>query len=224
MGTGQKILERCMVVHTVPSTLAFSPVGRYVSPGLAGVGAKGHVAMTFDDGPDPVSTPEFLELLDDLGWRATFFMLGDMVRAAPGPGGRGGCGRPRDRGPRRLPPEPEDDGSPGDPRRRRARLRRGGPRVRGGAEVVPAAARGAVPRGQAHRPEARDAVRALDHLGPGLAGGGHAGVGAGRRPRGLRRRRDGAPARLGLHLGPGRVAVDDRWLERCSRAPSPTGD
>jgi peptidoglycan/xylan/chitin deacetylase (PgdA/CDA1 family) len=84
VGTGQKILERCMVVHTVPSTLAFSPVGRYVSPGLAGVGTKGHVALTFDDGPDPVSTPEFLELLDDLSWHATFFMLGDMVRAAPG--------------------------------------------------------------------------------------------------------------------------------------------
>ncbi len=73
-----------MVVHTVPSTLAFSPVGRYVSPGLAGVGTKGHVALTFDDGPDPASTPAFLSLLDELGWHATFFMLGDMVRAAPG--------------------------------------------------------------------------------------------------------------------------------------------
>jgi peptidoglycan-N-acetylglucosamine deacetylase len=82
--TTEKILERCLVVHTVPSTLAFSPVGRYVAPALAGVGAKGHVALTFDDGPDPVSTPEFLAVLDDLGWRATFFMLGDMVRAAPG--------------------------------------------------------------------------------------------------------------------------------------------
>src|SRR6478609_1064265 len=73
-----------MVVHTVPSTLAFSPVGRFVSPGLAGVGTKGHVALTFDDGPDPASTPAFLSLLDELGWHATFFMLGDMVRAAPG--------------------------------------------------------------------------------------------------------------------------------------------
>jgi peptidoglycan-N-acetylglucosamine deacetylase len=85
MGTAtQKILDRCLVVHTVPSTLAFSPVGRFVSPALAGVGTRGHVALTFDDGPDPVSTPEFLGVLDDLGWRATFFMLGEMVRAAPG--------------------------------------------------------------------------------------------------------------------------------------------
>jgi peptidoglycan/xylan/chitin deacetylase (PgdA/CDA1 family) len=31
-----------------------------------------------------VSTPEFLRVLDALGWHATFFMLGSMVRAAPG--------------------------------------------------------------------------------------------------------------------------------------------
>jgi peptidoglycan/xylan/chitin deacetylase (PgdA/CDA1 family) len=80
----QKIVDRALVVHTVPSTLAFSPIGRYVAPALAGVGRRGHVALTFDDGPDPVSTPEFLRVLDELGWRATFFMLGDMVRAAPG--------------------------------------------------------------------------------------------------------------------------------------------
>jgi peptidoglycan-N-acetylglucosamine deacetylase len=84
VGAAQKLLDKCMVVHTVPSTLAFSPVGRWVSPALAGVGAKGHVALTFDDGPDPASTPAFLTTLDELGWRATFFMLGEMVRAAPG--------------------------------------------------------------------------------------------------------------------------------------------
>jgi len=42
------------------------------------------VALTFDDGPDPASTPAFLDALDDLGWKATFFMLGSMVRRAPG--------------------------------------------------------------------------------------------------------------------------------------------
>ena len=52
-------------------------------PSLAGVGAAGHVALTFDDGPDPASTPAFLDALDDLGWRATFFMLGRMVAAHP---------------------------------------------------------------------------------------------------------------------------------------------
>jgi peptidoglycan/xylan/chitin deacetylase (PgdA/CDA1 family) len=51
---------------------------------LAGVGDRGHVALTFDDGPDPSSTPAVLAALDELGWRATFFMLGDMVRKSPG--------------------------------------------------------------------------------------------------------------------------------------------
>jgi peptidoglycan/xylan/chitin deacetylase (PgdA/CDA1 family) len=82
-GTTQRLLDRCLVLHTVPSTLAFSPLGQKISPALAGVGAPGHVALTFDDGPDPVSTPEFLRVLDELGWHATFFMLGEMVRRAP---------------------------------------------------------------------------------------------------------------------------------------------
>jgi peptidoglycan/xylan/chitin deacetylase (PgdA/CDA1 family) len=41
------------------------------------------VALTFDDGPDPVSTPPILDALDRLGWRATFFCLGAQVRRSP---------------------------------------------------------------------------------------------------------------------------------------------
>jgi peptidoglycan/xylan/chitin deacetylase (PgdA/CDA1 family) len=48
------------------------------------VGRPDHLALTFDDGPDPRSTPAFLEALAGLGWTATFFMLGAMVRRAPG--------------------------------------------------------------------------------------------------------------------------------------------
>ena len=54
------------------------------TPALVGRGRPDHVAITFDDGPDPASTPAFLAELDRLGWRATFFMLGTMARAAPG--------------------------------------------------------------------------------------------------------------------------------------------
>jgi len=56
---------------------------RAVAPKLSGVGYPGHVALTFDDGPDPLSTPAILDELDRLGWRATFFLLGTMVRRAP---------------------------------------------------------------------------------------------------------------------------------------------
>jgi peptidoglycan/xylan/chitin deacetylase (PgdA/CDA1 family) len=41
------------------------------------------VALTFDDGPDPSSTPQVLDALDELGWRATFFCLGEQVDRHP---------------------------------------------------------------------------------------------------------------------------------------------
>lgn len=41
------------------------------------------VALTFDDGPDPKSTPKFLDELDKLNWKATFFMLGQMAEKDP---------------------------------------------------------------------------------------------------------------------------------------------
>ncbi|HZP28002.1 MAG TPA: polysaccharide deacetylase family protein, partial [Acidimicrobiia bacterium] len=34
------------------------------------------VALTFDDGPDPRTTPRVLDRLDGLGFVATFFVLG----------------------------------------------------------------------------------------------------------------------------------------------------
>ncbi|MFG2951654.1 polysaccharide deacetylase family protein [Streptomyces adustus] len=52
-------------------------------PGLAGLGRPDHIALTFDDGPDPASTPCFLEALDDLGVRATFFLLGESAVRYP---------------------------------------------------------------------------------------------------------------------------------------------
>lgn len=54
-----------------------------VCPGLAGLGRPGHIALTFDDGPDPDGTPAVLEALDRLGVTATFFMLGEQVARYP---------------------------------------------------------------------------------------------------------------------------------------------
>lgn len=54
-----------------------------LAPALAGQGRAGHVALTFDDGPDPASTPAFLDLLDDLDVAATFFCVGEMALRAP---------------------------------------------------------------------------------------------------------------------------------------------
>lgn len=41
------------------------------------------VALTFDDGPDPATTPRVLDRLDQLGLAATFFCLGTLVEAHP---------------------------------------------------------------------------------------------------------------------------------------------
>lgn len=45
--------------------------------------ARAAVALTFDDGPDPVATPAVLDALERLGLRATFFCLGERAAAHP---------------------------------------------------------------------------------------------------------------------------------------------
>jgi peptidoglycan-N-acetylglucosamine deacetylase len=66
-----------------PSIATVPDVRRVIAPRLAGRGRAGHVALTFDDGPDPSSTPRFLDALAGLGWQATFFLVGEMVARAP---------------------------------------------------------------------------------------------------------------------------------------------
>jgi peptidoglycan/xylan/chitin deacetylase (PgdA/CDA1 family) len=66
-----------------PALLRGRALRAAVWPGLAGVGRPGHVALTFDDGPDPDGTPAVLDALDRLGWTATFFMLGEQVTRYP---------------------------------------------------------------------------------------------------------------------------------------------
>ncbi len=44
------------------------------------VATPAHVALTFDDGPHPQGTPATLELLEEAGVAATFFVVGEQVR------------------------------------------------------------------------------------------------------------------------------------------------
>ena len=41
------------------------------------------VALTFDDGPDPIDTPDVLDILKAKNVRATFFVLGEAAEANP---------------------------------------------------------------------------------------------------------------------------------------------
>ena len=61
----------------------FVPAGKRFAPSLNGRGRSGHVALTFDDGPDAQSTPRFLDSLAGLDVRATFFLLGEMCLRYP---------------------------------------------------------------------------------------------------------------------------------------------
>jgi len=72
-----------VIAHGSPGITALGPVRRALFPRLCGRGAADHVALTFDDGPDPDSTPSFLEVLGGRPARATFFLLGSMVTRAP---------------------------------------------------------------------------------------------------------------------------------------------
>jgi peptidoglycan/xylan/chitin deacetylase (PgdA/CDA1 family) len=49
-----------------------------------GPGERRAVALTFDDGPDPESTPRVLDVLEREGVRGTFFLIGRRAARAPG--------------------------------------------------------------------------------------------------------------------------------------------
>lgn len=48
-----------------------------------GSGSKPEVALTFDDGPDPQTTPLIMDILEKNGVRGTFFMLGEAMLKHP---------------------------------------------------------------------------------------------------------------------------------------------
>jgi peptidoglycan/xylan/chitin deacetylase (PgdA/CDA1 family) len=79
--TGPVLLGAAALGVVAPSATSFGPLRSALTPGvvrpaLSGISTSRHVALTFDDGPDTASTSAFLDLLDRLGVRATFFVLG----------------------------------------------------------------------------------------------------------------------------------------------------
>jgi peptidoglycan/xylan/chitin deacetylase (PgdA/CDA1 family) len=81
---GLGLLLAAGLAHGLPAVSALPAVRSRLTPRLGGTGRADHLALTFDDGPDPASTGAFLSVLDRLSWKATFFMLGTMARRAPG--------------------------------------------------------------------------------------------------------------------------------------------
>lgn len=73
--------------HVVLAAASLWPRSSWVGPNQSRLtpeaAARGEVALTFDDGPDPDVTPCVLDLLDRHGARATFFCIGRRVEACP---------------------------------------------------------------------------------------------------------------------------------------------
>jgi peptidoglycan/xylan/chitin deacetylase (PgdA/CDA1 family) len=59
------------------------PASQLFGPALIAPPHPGELALTFDDGPNPVWTPRLLELLARRDVRATFFLVGSRAQAEP---------------------------------------------------------------------------------------------------------------------------------------------
>jgi peptidoglycan/xylan/chitin deacetylase (PgdA/CDA1 family) len=70
-------LLACALAPFWPAVGFFLPIVSRGRPGARGV------ALTFDDGPDPEITPRLLDLLDERGVAATFFVTGEKAAAHP---------------------------------------------------------------------------------------------------------------------------------------------
>ncbi len=76
-------LTAVALAHAAPAAAFLPGPRRAFMPRLAGLTTPGHIALTFDDGPAPASTPQFLRVLAAHDVRATFFVLGEQARRSP---------------------------------------------------------------------------------------------------------------------------------------------
>jgi peptidoglycan/xylan/chitin deacetylase (PgdA/CDA1 family) len=98
-GAGISLGARAVLAGPPPLTPLLLGLGGYVVVGTLGVfwpergmygstlwrgPQKPEVALTFDDGPSPQTTPHVLRALDAAGARATFFVVGRKAQAQPG--------------------------------------------------------------------------------------------------------------------------------------------
>jgi peptidoglycan/xylan/chitin deacetylase (PgdA/CDA1 family) len=80
-------LAAIAVNHALLATVGLLPRSHWLGANWtrlpAAAAARGEVALTIDDGPDPLVTPAVLELLDRHGAKATFFCVGRQAALYP---------------------------------------------------------------------------------------------------------------------------------------------
>ena len=80
-------LGSALLSHALVTALSLRPRTRLLGPNLLRLppahAARGEVALTIDDGPEPLVTPAVLDLLDAHGAKASFFCIGERVARHP---------------------------------------------------------------------------------------------------------------------------------------------
>jgi len=86
-GAAPWALGAIVLNHVVITAAGLTPrstlLGRNISRLPDAAAARGEVAITIDDGPDPEVTPAVLDLLDAAGQKATFFCIAQRVAEHP---------------------------------------------------------------------------------------------------------------------------------------------
>ena len=81
------VLGALLANHALLVLLGLWPRSHWLGPNWtrlpAAAAAKNEIALTIDDGPDPIVTPLVLELLDHYAARATFFCIGEKAARHP---------------------------------------------------------------------------------------------------------------------------------------------
>lgn len=71
--------KKTVYQNNIPKLMAQFPGSIF----LSGKRDKKVVALTFDDGPDDIYTPRILDILDQQGVKATFFLVGSRIKDYP---------------------------------------------------------------------------------------------------------------------------------------------
>lgn len=86
-GIWQWALGAVLFNHLILTAGVLLPKSRLLGPNMTrlpeAAARRREVALTFDDGPDPETTPLVLDLLDQYGAKASFFCIANKVSAYP---------------------------------------------------------------------------------------------------------------------------------------------
>ncbi|MEO8408837.1 MAG: polysaccharide deacetylase family protein, partial [Oxalobacteraceae bacterium] len=81
------VLAIILVNHLLITLVGLWPRSTWLGPNWIRLppdcAARGEIALTIDDGPDPDVTPQVLEMLDRYGVKASFFCIGDNAARYP---------------------------------------------------------------------------------------------------------------------------------------------